>query len=94
MDLSLSAEDLAFREEVRAFLAENLSPEIARKVKRNFPVGREDSIRWGRVLNHKGWGAPGWPKEVGGTGWTQLQRHIFDMECRRGTRRVESAPAR
>jgi len=83
MDLSLSPEDLAFREEVCGFLNENLPDDIAAKIKGNRSLSRDETVAWGRTLNRQGWGAPSWPKEAGGTGWSLLQRHIFDMECRR-----------
>lgn len=71
----------AFREEVRAFLREHLPADLAGK-----PVGsvrsmRADLVRWQKILSEKGWGAPYWAKEYGGTGWSVLQRLAFDEEC-------------
>ncbi|WP_433695143.1 acyl-CoA dehydrogenase [Paraburkholderia phenoliruptrix] len=70
-----------FREEVRAFLREHLPRDIAGK-----PVGsvrsmRPDLVRWQKILNARGWGAPHWAQKDGGTGWTVLQRLVFDEEC-------------
>src|SRR5271157_5435846 len=64
-----TAEDRAFRNEVRAFFDENLSDEIRRAMLTGLPAGREISDRWHKILLAKGWAAPNWPKEHGGTGW-------------------------
>ncbi len=77
MDLNYSDEDLAFREEVRAFLAE-LPPEL--REKNGAELGKEGMERWHAILNEKGWLAPNWPKEYGGAEWTAVQRHIFEEE--------------
>ena len=34
-----------------------------------------------RALNSNGWSVPSWPVEHGGTGWSPVQRYIFDLEC-------------
>ncbi|EDP66072.1 acyl-CoA dehydrogenase-like protein [alpha proteobacterium BAL199] len=81
MELALSAEDAAFREEVRAFLKDRLPPEIAAKAGSGFRLSKDDHVRWQQILFEKGWMAPGWPVELGGTGWTAMQKHIFDEEC-------------
>ena len=83
MDLSLKPEEIQFRDQVRAFLAAKLPAEIAHKVKHGHGVGLEDNLHWGRILNEKGWIAPNWPAQYGGLGWSLIERHIFDMECRR-----------
>jgi alkylation response protein AidB-like acyl-CoA dehydrogenase len=83
MDIDLSSEELAFRDEVRAFLAENLPAEVKDGAAASPTVFVEPDIgqRWNAVLNAKGWLAYQWPKEVGGTGWTPTQRYIFEKEC-------------
>jgi hypothetical protein len=43
-------------------------------------LDREDYLTWQRILNDKGWLAPSWPAEYGGTGWTAVQKHIFEEE--------------
>ena len=81
MDAHLSSEDLAFRSEVRTFLRENL-PEHIRRQTQLTPsyVSKEDTREWHKILHAKGWIAPNWPVEQGGTGWTPMQKHIFDEE--------------
>ncbi len=83
MDMDFSAEDLAFRDEVRTFLAENL-PEHLRDGARRTPgvfVEPDIGMEWHRILNKQGWVAYHWPKEDGGTGWTPTQKFIFEKEC-------------
>ena len=80
MDLTPSEEDLAFRQEVRKFIRDNLPADIAETARRSFHIAPDDMRRWQRILYEKGWAAPSWPKEYGGTGWTALQRYIFDEE--------------
>jgi alkylation response protein AidB-like acyl-CoA dehydrogenase len=77
MDLSFSPEEIAFREEVRAFLAEALPAEIRRKMEQGRALTRDEVVDWQRRLNARGWATPGWPKEWGGPGWTPVQKHIF-----------------
>ncbi len=83
MDMELSPAELAFRDEVRAFLAEAL-PAHVREGARNTPsvfVEPDIGDEWHRALNARGWVAYHWPVEHGGTGWTPVQRYIFEKEC-------------
>jgi alkylation response protein AidB-like acyl-CoA dehydrogenase len=80
MKLEFAAADLAFRDEVRAFVAVRLDPRIKRKVELGLRLEREDYVAWYTALHERGWITPGWPTEHGGPGWTPLQRHIFDEE--------------
>ena len=77
MDLSFSKEELAFRDEVRGFIADNLPADIRDKMRLGWPPEKEDTIRWQRVLNKQGWAAYTWPREYGGPGWTPVQRMMF-----------------
>ena len=80
MDLNYSAEELAFRDEVQAWLAANLPSDLRDKVTRYQHLAREDLIRWHKILAAKGWSVPHWPQEWGGTGWSITQRYIKDEE--------------
>ncbi|MBI05596.1 MAG: pimeloyl-CoA dehydrogenase large subunit [Rhodospirillaceae bacterium] len=80
MELSLSSTDLAFRQEVRDFIRAKLPVDIQSKVEHRQRLVKEDYVRWQKILYKKGWIAPGWPLEHGGTGWTPLQRHLFEEE--------------
>jgi len=81
MDLEYSADERAFRDEVRAFVRANLPADLAAKVHEGKRLSRDDFLRWHRILHKQGWVAAGWPKEFGGPGWTPVQQHIFDEEC-------------
>ncbi|WP_317201567.1 acyl-CoA dehydrogenase family protein [Janthinobacterium sp.] len=83
MDLNYTAEDLAFRDTVRAFLDANLPVELQRKVRSHLRLEKEDFVRWHQIAARQGWAAPGWPVEHGGTGWNAVQRHIWEDECAR-----------
>ena len=82
MDLSFSPEEEAFRAEVRAFIAES-KPKLPKSV--GWPeaevTSREDYLAWHKLLYKKGWVAPHWPREHGGTGRSVTQRYIFNQEC-------------
>ena len=81
MDLRATPEEEAFRLEVREFVASHLPDDIRRKVLGFLRVEREDYVRWQRILDARGWGAPGWPVAHGGCGWNAVQRNIFEEEC-------------
>jgi acyl-CoA dehydrogenase len=85
MRLALSAEDEAFQGEVRAFLAEHLSADLVAAAQTTTSVftEKEASIAWQKILHAKGWVAPSWPQAFGGTGWSEIKRHIFASECAR-----------
>lgn len=78
MELAFGDEDLAFREEVRAFIRDNLPNDIAESVSRGRALTKQDIQRWQRILYDQGWAAPAWPEEFGGPGWNATQRYIFD----------------
>ena len=80
MDLNYSAEELAFRDEVRAWLSSHLPHDLKDKVERYEHLSKEDLLHWHRILAKQGWVAPAWPKEWGGTGWNVVQRYIFEEE--------------
>jgi pimeloyl-CoA dehydrogenase large subunit len=80
MDLRFTDEELAFREEVRAFVKSSLPDSIRRKIVEGRHPGRDDIVDWTRILNKKGWSVPHWPVEWGGTGWSPVQLLIFNDE--------------
>ncbi len=85
MELGLSEPDEAFRQEVRAFIAENLPADIKRKVETGRRLDRQDYVVWQKILHARGWIAPGWPEEFGGTGWTPIRKYIFEEELAMGS---------
>ena len=81
MDLAFTPEELAFREEIRAWVKANLPSEISQKVHSAMRLSRDDLQRWAKILGKKGWLGWGWPEEFGGPGWTAVQKHLFEEEC-------------
>jgi alkylation response protein AidB-like acyl-CoA dehydrogenase len=81
MDLNYSPEETAFRDEVRAWIGANLPNDLRDKVLSYRELSKDDLLRWHKILAKKGWIAPHWPKEWGGTNWTVVQRYIFEEEC-------------
>jgi alkylation response protein AidB-like acyl-CoA dehydrogenase len=82
MDLALSAQDVAFRDEVRTFLAEAFTSELQAEAARQAGVFAEGGLgrRWHKILYERGWIAPAWPREYGGAGLSAVQRFIFASE--------------
>jgi acyl-CoA dehydrogenase len=85
MNLDLSPEDRAFQNEVRAFLAQALTPALRQAGRRATSVfmDKDYSLAWQKILHAKGWVAPSWPVEYGGPGWNEMRRYIFAAECAR-----------
>ncbi|MDZ4381714.1 MAG: acyl-CoA dehydrogenase family protein [Parvibaculum sp.] len=86
MDMRFSPEELAFRDEVREFIANNYPQEL--RGSRRGEMSKEDILKWHRILYKKGWVVPHWPVEYGGTGWTITQRYIWNEE----NARAETTP--
>ena len=82
MRFDLTPEQEAFKTKVEEFLSENLPKAVADKVRFGAGVSKQELGDWTKVLNARGWAAPQWPEEHGGTGWNLVQRHIFDVACR------------
>src|SRR3546814_395588 len=80
MDVNFTADEEAFREEVRAFLHENLPTRLSDKVRSRKRLTKQDLEDWHAILSKKGWLGTHWPKEWGGPGWSVAQRFIFDVE--------------
>ena len=89
MDLNFSPDEIAFRDEVQVFLAENLPKDLANKVICGQDLHKSDYERWHGLLNSRGWLASTWPREFGGADWGPVKRHIFEEEaCRAGAPRI------
>ncbi|KRP19849.1 MAG: acyl-CoA dehydrogenase family protein [Porticoccaceae bacterium] len=81
MDINFSAQDLEFRDEVRQFFANEYKPtQVSPEGVKPEDDYKDAMIRWQKKLYAKGWIAPGWPKEYGGTGWTVTQKFIYETE--------------
>ncbi len=81
MNLDFTPEELAFRAEVRQWVAQHLPADISHKVHHALRLSRDDMQRWARILGARGWLGYGWPQAFGGPGWTAVQKHLFEEEC-------------
>lgn len=81
MELDLAPEDREFQQEVRAFFADSIAEDWKATVRAGLRLPPETLAAYQRRLADRGWGAPTWPKEYGGTGWTPRQLHIFWSEA-------------
>jgi pimeloyl-CoA dehydrogenase large subunit len=80
MDLRFTPEEIEFRDEVRGFFRSALPAGIRAKMVDGRHLAKDDIVAWQRILDAKGWAVPTWPVEWGGTGWTPVQRYIYDEE--------------
>ena len=89
MNVSFTDDELQFRDEVREFFANEYPQDVLDKQARAIPLTRDDFVRFHKALYKKGWAAPNWPSEFGGTGWSTVQKYIFATE----QGRVNAPPA-
>jgi|TARA_A200000113_G_scaffold112392_2_gene100835 alkylation response protein AidB-like acyl-CoA dehydrogenase len=81
MDTNFSKDDIAFRDEVRKFFDDEFDSTLAKNLGDGHGDNYKESIiAWQKKLYKKGWIAPNWPKEFGGTGWTDTQKFIYESE--------------
>ncbi len=81
MHLDFGPELDAFRQDVRAFIRENLPDDIRKKCEQErMYMTPADAKRWHRILATRGWACPHWPVDAGGPGWSEMQRYIFEEE--------------
>lgn len=80
MNLDFSAEEIAFRDQVRSFFAEDYPQDVIAKNVGWVELGKDDYVRAQKALHARGWAAPNWPRQYGGTGWSHTQRYLFFKE--------------
>jgi alkylation response protein AidB-like acyl-CoA dehydrogenase len=83
MQLELSAEDAAFREEMRTFFTTQVPQDVRDAVAERRELTKDQVVRSQQTLNAAGLAVPHWPEEWGGRGWSQLRRHIWHEEMQR-----------
>ena len=83
MELNYTAADEVFRTEVRDWLDACLPSGMRAKVLGHRRLTKQDFQQWHQIVAAKGWVAPAWPVEWGGTGWSPTQKHIYEEECAR-----------
>ena len=80
MDINFSKEDLAFREELRDWLANDYPKHVKSKMDKGEHLTRQDMVDYHKALSAKGWMCYNWPVEYGGTGWTATQLYLFNND--------------
>jgi len=80
VDMTYTPEQIEFRREVREWIQRALPAPLKRKAEGAGHYEHAEIMQWHKILYAKGWIAPHWPKEVGGTGWDITRRHIFGEE--------------
>jgi len=81
MDLNFTPAELAFRDEVRAFLRDDVPARLTDKVREGKRLTKADLQEWHALLNARGWLANHWPQQYGGPGWGAVEKFIFEHEC-------------
>lgn len=80
MTLDQTEEDRSFRQDVRRFCEQHVPEALRQRVRTGYRATPEGFRQWQGILARQGWGAPTWPREYGGTGWSPVQIHIFEQE--------------
>jgi alkylation response protein AidB-like acyl-CoA dehydrogenase len=80
MHVTFTAEELAFRDEVRTFFRNEVPAVIRDKQQQHVPLERDDMVAFQKALFAKGWAGYNWPVEYGGTGWSLVQKYLFQKE--------------
>jgi hypothetical protein len=80
VNAEFTEQELAFQDEVRTFLQSEFPKDYRLKIDANIRLSKEEIVDWQKILYRKGWAASSWPEEFGGTGWSQIQKHIFANE--------------
>ena len=85
MDIALSDELQVFQSDVRAFLEDNITPDISEAARLCATILAEHGATqdWHKIMYRQGWAAPSWPTEYGGPGWDPMQRYLFAVEYAR-----------
>ena len=80
MDLRFTEEEVAFRQEVRDFIRQNLPAKTRERLRLGYNPTKQDIVDWQRILNKKGWATYKWPIDHGGNDWSPTKRMIFQEE--------------
>ncbi|MBD8870559.1 acyl-CoA dehydrogenase family protein [Nocardioides donggukensis] len=83
MQLELSPEDAAFRDEMRTFFTTEVPQAIRDAVASRQELSKDQIVESQRILNKHGLAVPHWPTEWGGQDWSPLRRHIWHEEMQR-----------
>jgi alkylation response protein AidB-like acyl-CoA dehydrogenase len=81
--ITFDQEDIAFANEVFSFARQHLGSNLRRKVASELRPDKAESVAWQKALWKRGWGAPAWPTQYGGCGWSLKRQYIFKRELGR-----------
>ncbi len=77
MQLALTPEEAAFRDELRTFYRTQIPAEIRDRTRIASEANRDDIVTTQKILNDHGLAVPNWPVEWGGKDWTPTQQQIW-----------------
>ncbi|MFC7959560.1 acyl-CoA dehydrogenase family protein [Rhodococcoides kroppenstedtii] len=77
MNLALTEDEAAFRDEMRNFFRTEIPADIRERNAAGEELSREDLVTTLQILNKHGMASPHWPLEWGGKDWTPMQHHIW-----------------
>ncbi|BBY04804.1 acyl-CoA dehydrogenase family protein [Mycobacterium noviomagense] len=77
MQLALTEDEAAFRDELRTFYTTEIPAEIRERTRAGLPPTRDDIATSHKILNDHGLAVPNWPVEWGGKDWTPTQHQIW-----------------
>lgn len=81
MNINFTQDEIAFRDEVRAFFRDKFPAQVRDKQQKGLRLTKEDHLAWQQALYEQGWAGINWPVEYGGTGWSATQKYIFFAEA-------------
>lgn len=77
MQLALTPEEAAFRDELRTFYTTKIPAELRERNRLGLPIGKEGILTAHKILHEHGLAVPNWPVEWGGKDWTPNQHQIW-----------------
>jgi alkylation response protein AidB-like acyl-CoA dehydrogenase len=77
MQLALTPEEAAFRDELRTFYTTKIPAELREQNRLGLPIGKEGIVTAHKILHEHGLAVPNWPVEWGGKDWTPNQMQIW-----------------
>ncbi|KRE29495.1 acyl-CoA dehydrogenase [Mycobacterium sp. Soil538] len=77
MQLALTPEEAAFRDELRTFYTTEIPAEIRERSRAGTEISKDDIVTTHKILNDHGLAVPSWPVEWGGKDWTPTQHQIW-----------------
>jgi alkylation response protein AidB-like acyl-CoA dehydrogenase len=80
MKLALTADEAAFRDELRSFYTTKIPEEIRDLMRQGSSLSKDQVVATQKILNEHGLAVPNWPVEWGGKDWTPTQHQIWSDE--------------